>query len=98
MKSAVNQTGQRYAKNFHKVEIKIMSSFKGNERVDRKILRNRLNSVPDLIQDTSWEKDNTKQDTIKDITSDSQVSSHFPYRWPPASFSLNIHVFRFNEA
>ena len=31
------------------------------------------------------EKDSTKQVTIKDITSDSRVNSHFPYRWSPAS-------------
>ena len=28
------------------------------------------------------------KDTIKDITSDSQVNSFFPYRWSPANMSL----------
>ena len=36
-------------------------------------------------------KDNTK-DAIKDTTSDSQVNSCFPYRWPPASLTLNIYL------
>ena len=36
-------------------------------------------------------KDTAKQDTIKDITSDSQVNSHLPYMWSPASVTLNIY-------
>ena len=32
---------------------------------------------------------------IKDITSDSQVSSNFPYRWSPASLTLNIYFYLF---
>ena len=35
-------------------------------------------------------KDSTK-DTIKDITSDSQVNSYFPHRWSPASLTFNIY-------
>ena len=31
VETVVKQTGQRYAKHFHKFEIKIMSSFKSNE-------------------------------------------------------------------
>ena len=34
-------------------------------------------------------------DAIKDITSDSQVDSYFPYRWSPASLTLNIYFYRF---
>ena len=34
--------------------------------------------------------------TIKDITSDSQVNSHFPYRWSPASLTLNIYFYLFS--
>ena len=29
--------------------------------------------------------------TIKDITSDSQVNSYFPYRWSPGSLTFNIY-------
>ena len=41
------------------------------------------------------EKDSTKQDITKDITSGSQVNSHFPYRWLPASLTLNIYYYLF---
>ena len=30
---------------------------------------------------------------IKDISSDSQVNSHFPYRWSPASLTINIYFY-----
>ena len=33
------------------------------------------------------------KDAIKDITSDSQVNSYFPYRWSPASLTLNIYFY-----
>ena len=36
-----------------------------------------------------------KKDTIKDITSDSQVNSNFPYRWSPASLTFNIYYYLF---
>ena len=58
----------------------------------RKTLRNWLNEIPDLIQDISWEKGQHKKDAIKDITSDSQVNSYFPYRWSPASLTFNIYL------
>ena len=35
-------------------------------------------------------KRTTQKDAIKDITSDSQVNSYFPYRWSPASLTFNI--------
>ena len=31
----------------------------------------------------------------KDITSDSQVNSYFPYRWSPASLTTNIYFYLF---
>ena len=37
-------------------------------------------------------KGTTQKDAIKDITSDSQVNSYFPYRWSPASLTFNIYV------
>ena len=41
---------------------------------------------------TSRGKKRTAQkDAIKDITSDSQVNSYFPYRWSPASLTININ-------
>ena len=43
---------------------------------------------------SSGKKDSTK-DAIKDTTSDSQVNSCFPYRWPPASLTLNIYFHLF---
>ena len=36
-------------------------------------------------------KRTAQNDAIKDITSDSQVSSYFPYRWPPASLTINSY-------
>ena len=40
-------------------------------------------------------KKTARKDTIKDITSDRQVTSIFTYRWPPASLTFNIyfHIF-----
>ena len=38
-------------------------------------------------------KRTTQKDAIKDITSDSQVNSYFPYRWSPASLTFLKHVF-----
>ena len=35
------------------------------------------------------------KDAIKDITSDSQVNSYFPYRWSPASLTINIYFYLF---
>ena len=40
-------------------------------------------------------KRTAQKDAIKDITSDSQVYSRFPYRWPPASLTLNIYFYLF---
>ena len=39
-------------------------------------------------------KDSIKR-IIKDITSDSQVNSYFPYRWSPASLTFNIYFYLF---
>ena len=39
-------------------------------------------------------KDSTK-DAIKDITSNSQVNSYFPYRWSPASLTIYIYFYLF---
>ena len=36
-------------------------------------------------------KRTAQKDTIKDITSDSQVNSCSPYRWSPASLTFNIY-------
>ena len=35
-------------------------------------------------------KTTAQKDAIKDITSDSQVNSYFPYRWSPSSLTINI--------
>ena len=40
-------------------------------------------------------KRTAQKDVIKDITSDSQVNSYFPYRWSPASLTLNIYFYLF---
>ena len=37
-----------------------------------------------------------QKDAIKDITSDSQVNSFFPYRWSPASLTINIYFYLFS--
>ena len=38
-------------------------------------------------------KGTAQKDAIKDVTSDSQVNSYFPYRWSPASLTINIYFF-----
>ena len=40
-------------------------------------------------------KRTAQKDAIKDTTSDSQVNSCFPYRWPPASLTFNIYFHLF---
>ena len=40
-------------------------------------------------------KRTAQKDAIKDITSDSQVNSYFPYRWSPASLTINIYFYLF---
>ena len=40
-------------------------------------------------------KRTVQKDAIKDITNDSQVNSYFPYRWSPASLTINIYFYLF---
>ena len=40
-------------------------------------------------------KRTAQKDAIKDITSDRQVNSHFPYKWTPASLTFNIYFYPF---
>ena len=40
-------------------------------------------------------KRTAQKDTIIDITSDSQVNSHFPYSWSPASLTFNKYFYSF---
>ena len=40
-------------------------------------------------------KRTAQKDAIKDITRDSQVNSYFPYRWSPASLTINICFYLF---
>ena len=40
-------------------------------------------------------KRTAQKDTIKDITSDSQVNSNFPDRWSPASLTFNNYFYLF---
>ena len=40
-------------------------------------------------------KRTAQKDAIKDTTSDSQVNNCFPYRWPPASLTINIYFYLF---
>ena len=44
---------------------------------------------------TSRGERTAQKDAIKDITSDSQVNSYIPYRWSPASITLNIYFYLF---
>ena len=41
-------------------------------------------------------KRTAQKDAIKDITSNSQVNSYFPYRWSPASLTINIYFYLFS--
>ena len=45
---------------------------------------------------TSRGKRTAQKDIIKDITSDSQVSSNFPYRWSSARLTFNIYFYLFS--
>ena len=38
-------------------------------------------------------KRTAQKDAIKDITSDSQVNSYLPHRWPLASLTINIYFY-----
>ena len=40
-------------------------------------------------------KRTAQKDAIKDIISDSQVNSYFPYRWSPAGLTINIYFYLF---
>ena len=40
-------------------------------------------------------KRTAQKDAIKGITNDSQVNSYFPYRWSPASLTINICFYLF---
>ena len=40
-------------------------------------------------------KGTVQKDAIKDITSDSQVNSYFPYRWSASSLTFNIYFYLF---
>ena len=40
-------------------------------------------------------KSTAQKDAIKDTTSDIQVNSCFPYRWPSASLTFNIYFYLF---
>ena len=40
-------------------------------------------------------KKTAQEHTIIDITSDSQANSYFPYRWSPASLTINIYFYLF---
>ena len=46
------------------------------------------------FQTPRGKKDSTK-DATKDTTNDSQVNSYFPYRWSPASLTINIYFYLF---
>ena len=51
--------------------------------------RDVLDEILNLIESVS--EDFPSYSSIKDTTSNSQVNSCFPYRWPPASLTLNIY-------
>ena len=58
------------------------------------------NSETDAIKSQSHPrhlvgKRTAQKDAIKGITSDSQVNSYFPYRWFPASLTINIYFHLF---
>ena len=40
-------------------------------------------------------KRTAQKDATKDITSDIQVNSYFPYRWSPASLTVNLYFHLF---
>ena len=75
-------------KHFHKFEIKILSSFKGNKsrkENPQKLTRLSSRSHPRHLVG----KRTAQKDITIDTTSDSQVNSNFPYRWSPASLTLS---------
>ena len=71
-------------------------------KADVKILRSRKENPQKLTQLSSRShprhlvgKRTAQKDTIIDITSDSQVNSNFPYRWSPASLTVNNYFYLF---
>ena len=64
------------------------------EKVGRKALQ--IDPIKSQIpsKTSRWKKDSTKRHQ-KDIISDSQVNSYFPYRWSPASLSFNVYFYLF---
>ena len=69
----------------------VSCDLKEYEKTPQKLLKLRPRSHPRHLVG----KRTTQKDAIKDTTSDSQVNSCFPYRWPPASVTFNIcfHLF-----
>ena len=54
------------------------------------------NNKSQILSKTSrGKKDSTKRHIKDVISSDSQVNSYFPYRWSPASLTLNIYFYLF---
>ena len=62
-----------------------MSIYKSRKRNPQKLTQLSSRSYPrHLVR-----KRTAQEDTIIDITSDSQVNSNFPYRWSPASLTIS---------
>ena len=69
---------------------------KTNERVGRKPPPQKLAQLsPESHLRHLVGKRTAQKDAIKDITSDSQVNTHFPYRWSAASLTFNIYFYLF---
>ena len=72
------------------------STYSFHLRVGQKSLRKLTQLRPRSHPRHIVGKRTAQKDAIKDTTSDSQVNNCFPYRWPPASLTLNIYFYLFS--
>ena len=68
-----------------------MSNYKSRKENSQKLTQLSTRSHPRHLVG----KRTAQKDTIKDITSDSQANSYFPYRWSAASLTINIYFYLF---
>ena len=64
---------------------------KSTKKIPQKLIQLSPRSLPRHLVG----KRTAQKDAIKAITSDSQVNSYFPYRWSPASLTINIYFYLF---
>ena len=74
-----------------KLHMKLIRMLKNRKENPQKLTQLSPRSHPRHLKG----KRTAQKDAIKDIASDSQVSCYFPYRWSPASLTINIYFYLF---